>query len=258
MDDSTLYALKDIGVPAAIVASVFATLLFKIIDKRLALISGTITILSIAAYTPLELWPKYVAASEQIKTKPDTYLHPNIKEESKKNKRIYFKDKNSPSIAKTEKKSYSNQRDKELSIHKKDSQLGLYISNKDMTLGKISETQLNNIGYAQASSKKDCNKPYFLASSKKVYLNNSWPIGDSQTALGDLQLHFKGIKGGRAIVSLQSSSFSSPQPENMTINNKSFDTQTFQSTYEATVQVREANFEKKGEEWAAFNLIVFE
>ncbi len=260
MDDSTLEVLKNIGVPVAIISAAFVTAMLRVVHKKLAIASGIITLISVSLYIPIELIPKArdAISSTSIDIEPDLF---HAFTETGKPISVTASCTQGDSIVDTFSSAlpdYNSWKNRLLALRPHETEQAFYVMSNGHQLGKITYQMLANMGYGRINSIEPCSKPYFLASSKKVYVNSSWPIGDTGTILGRLTLNFTKIEAGKAVVSLESSQMPLPKPDSLSISNKSFDTQTFESSYEVTVQVREANFEIPGKEWAAFNIIVFE
>ncbi|WP_370978247.1 hypothetical protein [Agaribacterium sp. ZY112] len=261
MDASLVTSLGDVGVPAAIIAAALVTWIFQPIHKKLSLASGSLTLVTICLYVPIELFPKAQNAfsSAELQLEPEKFFVFN-----ELGKTTDFTASCSSGSRVIAQRVISAAQPPEWPKRKLNMNINpdadSYTLNANgEAVGVLTEHTLNNLGLVKASSIRTCSRPHFVASSKKVYVGDSWELGHISPNLGQLRLDFQGIQAGKALVSLKSSILAHPKPASLTIANKSFDSQTFESNYELMVQVREADFTRSnGQQWAAFTVIVSE
>lgn len=261
LDSQIVTSLGEVGVPAAIISAAVITAVFKPIHQKLALGAGALTLVIIVLYLPVQLYPQY----KNMLSKPtlevsESKVH--VFNELGKPTDFSVKCKNGSDVLDTfdiKSNFPASWADRDLSLVLHEQSGNYQVRSNGDLVGMLNAHTLKNLGWVKASNIKPCSRPYFVDSSKKVYVGEQWVIGNVSETIGDLTLQFVAIEKGEAKISLSSSKLSPPKPDSLSIKNKSFDSQVFESKFEIMVQVSQADFTGQlGEQWAAFTVIVSE
>ena len=98
-------------------------------------------------------------------------------------------------------------------------------------IGFVSDSQLESKGFSRVESFST--KPQDVKTSKRVYVGDTWSI--TNTSLGKLDISFKKIKGGKAVLKVHSSNYGSSSPKLISIANKEFEVVGFDGQYDVTI-----------------------
>ena len=254
IDENLISILKEIGTPVAIISATIVAVFMRKIHDKLGLAAGIITLVAVAAYIPIDLGPKArdAFAKTKIEVSPQKF-HSFLLDGSPTEVSILTKrgdetvdELKVPSIG------TDHLATRPISLERHPTGNSFYAVIGQTKYGIIKDETLESKGFQRYLA--NSNKPQHIKSSKRVYIGKTWAIHN--TPLGKLELTFLKIQNGKVLLKLSSSSFGTPQPETIEIANKQFEVQCFEGKYEVTVQVREANFDTKGLEWAAFTIVI--
>lgn len=256
MPESILRVLADLGVPAAITAAAAMTFAMRPISDRFAKVGATLTLLGIAAYLPIQLYPQARDAFAPIQLRLEPAEFRAFKESGEPTRvvvsAVYGDTTVEQKIVPAADPAKLSERS--LQIERHESEPSFLVSVGANKIGQLRDAALKARGWSQSiASTGGCERPNFIYHSAKVYRDQTWAI--SGTPYGDLRLKFHDISGTGAIVSVSSGNLAKPSPATVVIPNKAFDTQSYSGQHEILIQVHSADFTTKGEEWARFAVI---
>jgi len=258
MDENILRVLHEIGVPIAIISSAFVTVFMRSIHNNLAMVSASITLIAVAMYVPIELIPKArdALAETTLEINPNEFValdalgQPTSVSITTKRGDELLESINIPLS------DLSEWKKRTLFLERNASSKSFFIKAGKLKLGSISDDTITGKGFIRNHDIPDCSKKFHVANSERVFVGQRWSLGNTGTSLGRVSLKFEKIVDGVAKVTIESENFGEPYPQFVTIGNKSYDEQTFEGAYRVTIQVRAADFQKAGSEWAAFTVVI--
>lgn len=254
MNESIIGALNNIGTPVVIVASAAIALLIGKISTKLSFYGGVISLISVALYVPIDLYPKARDAFSPVETqiKPENfgaYLSDmtgvDVSVITKRGDDIISE----LEVAAPEVNLFSN---KNVSLERSVSGTSFDVAIGQINLGILKDSEIESKGFVRREEKEIVRKN--IVSSKRIYVGKSWSV--QHTLAGKLTLKFKKTDRGNVVLKMHSSNYGKSQPETITLPNKQFDIMSFGGDYEVTVYIQAADFSVAGKEWASFTIII--
>ena len=253
MTEGLITTLNAIGTPVVIIAAAAVAFVLRSISTQLAIAGGVITLLAVAAYVPIDLYPKARDAWGNIHVEVSPQKFESFSKDMSPTDVSIIVKRGEQEIAK---KSIPSPN---LEVFSENTIVLKRIAEKDSfsamvgttPIGLISDRELETKGFYQKTPEK---APQYIASSKAVYKGMSWSFDNAQ--LGKVKLTFVGYENGKPLIEVTSSVHGNPQPEKIALANKTFGTLSFNGQYEMTIHIREASLNQTGGEWIAFNVIV--
>ena len=256
--EGLIRVLHEIGVPVAIISSAVVFGLLRSFNPKIAIAAAILTLTAVAAYIPIELYPKWrdATARSTLAIQPQEFFALSKAGDPVS---VVIELRNGESIIDSKKSLFpenSTFKSRALTLvrNKDEGDPPFSVLGSDFPLGTISRNQLNAAGLQIAGSPTDKTSSVLLRTSGKVTVGHEWSI-DTDTVLGRVTLRFTKFSGQTAFVSLSSNRLPDPQPKLRQIKSKEYDSFTFDSNYEVEVLVRDANFSETGNEWARFTVI---
>ncbi|UTM56138.1 hypothetical protein L4174_009780 [Photobacterium sp. CCB-ST2H9] len=253
MNETLIGALNSIGTPIVIIASTAIAIIIGKVSKRLSVAAGFISVVSVALYVPIDLYPKARDAFEplEIEVIPKSVL--TYSSDMTGIELVIDARQGSKSVAEVRipKPAEDLFSDKIVSLQRSTYGDSYDVKVGNINLGMLKDSEIESKGFVRPEVNVT---PKSIVSSKRIYVGKSWVVNNTQA--GKLTLNFVKTDKGGVVLKMHSSNFGESQPESITLENKSFDVMSFEGKYEATVYIQAADFSQAGNEWAAFTVIV--